>query len=149
MKKKRNTQEQELHLLNRSNLVRITEETNGQTFFEIGNEITTDIAEAVAIMMRIPNIDQSIWKQELIINFETVEPKRALYWLTGGDSEWLPLHNYKISWSDCDLDFQEEFGIIVISILKKSKNLEDIKNGFIKYLDLPTLYDFALSRNFI
>lgn len=131
-----------------SSFVRINLEINGQSFFEIGNELTTDIAEAVAIMMR-KKIDDSIWSKDFSIDYETIEPRRALYWLTGGDSEWISLHNYKQPWSKCDLDFQEEFGFIIISILKKSKTLGDIRDGFIRYLNLPVLYEFALSRNFV
>ena len=47
---------------------------------------------------------------------------------------------------DCSLEYQEEFGLKVISILKKSKTMRDIKNGFLKYLNLPILYEFALEK---
>lgn len=143
MKKKHFTKIQ-----NESSFVRISHEVNGQSLFEIGTELTTDIAEAVAIMMR-KQVDDSVWNKQLVIDYETVEPRRALYWLTGGDNEWISLHNYKQSWSKCDLDFQEEFGFMIISILKKSKTLGDIRDGFIRYLNLPVLYEFALSKSFV
>lgn len=127
---------------------RMSVEPNGQLFFEIGSDITTDISEAVAIMMR-RNIDESIWNREVSINYEDIEPRRPLYWLSGGDSEWMTFRNYNIPWYECDLDFQEEFGFIIISILKKSKTLGDIRDGFMKYLNLPVLYEFALNRGFI
>jgi len=148
MKKKNFTKFQNEKISSETNFVKINQESNGQLFFEIGNEFTTDPAEAVAIMMR-KNVDDSIWNKQIIIDYETVEPRRALYWLTGGDNEWISLNNYKQHWSKCDLDFQEEFGFMVISILKKSKTLGDIRNGFIRYLNLPVLYEFALSKNFV
>ena len=149
MRKKRFPKQNNLRTYTESNFVRISEEANGQLFFEIGNQITTDLAEAVSILMRIQNVDEQIWNKELKIDFETIEPRRALYWLSGGDSEWITLQHYNRPWTQCDLDFQEEFGFMVISILKKSKTLKDIRNGFIKHLSLPTLYEFALSQNFI
>jgi len=137
-------------LLSENLVFKVTEEVNNQLFFEIGSEITTDIAEAVAIMMRSKNnIEDKIWSQKFDINFESIEPKRALYWLSGGDVEWIGGKNYSVNWRQCDLDFQEEFGFMVISILQKSKTLDDIRKGFIKYLNLPVLYEFALSRGFI
>jgi hypothetical protein len=149
MRKKRFTKTNNFRVITESNFVRIVEEVNGQLFFEIGNEVTTDIAEAVAIMIRIPNLDNSIWKKELSVDFSTIEPRKALYWLSGGDNEWVTLQNYNMSWTQCELEFQEEFGFMIMSILKKSKKLEDIKVGFIRHLNLPVLYEFALSQGYI
>jgi hypothetical protein len=149
MGKKRFTRPNNVRVLTESSFVRISKEVNGQLFFEVGNEITTDIAEAVSIMMRIPNLDETIWEKELPMDFDTVEPRRALYWLSGGDNEWVALQNYNRPWSQCDIEYQEEFGFMVMSILKKSKKLKDIKQGFIRYLNLPTLYEFALSQGYI
>ena len=149
MGKKRFTRPNNVRVLTESSFVRISTEVNGQLFFEVGNEITTDVAEAVSIMMRIPNLDETIWEKELPMDFDTVEPRRALYWLSGGDNEWVALQNYNRPWSQCDIEYQEEFGFMVMSILKKSKKLKDIKQGFIRYLNLPTLYEFALSQGYI
>jgi len=148
MRKKRFTKQDNVNFKD-SDVVRISEEVNGQYFFEIGSEITTDLAEAVAIMMRNPRTDSSIWSKKIQVNLESVEPQKALYWLSGGDNEWITLQNYNQPWNKCYLEFQEEFGFIVINILKKSKNLGDIRNGFQKYLNLPNLYEFALSKNLI
>lgn len=119
------------------------------TIFEIGNETTTDIAEAVCLMMSKLDNNHRIWKSVITANLEDISPERALYWLSGGKSEWNSLDNYKKNWSECYLDFQEEFGIVIINIIKKSKTLMDIKNGFNKYLNLPILYDFAISKSIL
>ena len=134
-------------LISDSNVMKISEEVTGQTFFEIGNEVTTDVAEAVAIMMRNPRIDSSVWDKQLSFNLDSIAPEKSLYWLSGGDNEWVTLQNYNTPWSRCYLEFQEEFGYMVISIIRKSKSLGDIRDGFIKYLNLPVLYELALSKN--
>ena len=119
-------------------------------FFEIGREITSDLAEAVSILMRTIDINHSIWQMEIEkLDFETIVPEKSLFWLTGGHEEWRTLEHYSKNWSECYLDFQEEFGFMIIHSLKKSKNFKDIRDYFLKYLSLPILYDFAISKNLI
>lgn len=117
--------------------------------FEIGTETTTDLAEAVCLMMRKIDCNHKIWNLLINVNLEEISPERSLYWLTGGKNEWNNLENYNKSWSNCYLEFQEEFGTLIINILNKSKSLKDIRDGFSKYLNLPTLYDFAISKSLI
>ena len=130
-------------------VIRIIEKENGQLFFEIEDHITQDVAEAVAILMRKPNINTSIWSKEIEVDLDLIDPRRCLYWLTGGDNEWVKLHNYKKPWNQCDDYFLQEFDFVITWILKKSKTLEDIKNSFIEYLNLPTLYECALKKNLV
>jgi hypothetical protein len=128
------------------NLVKIDKEGD-QYYFEIGNDITTDLAEAVAIMMMKYKNNGKFWDLELKnIDYYNITPDKSLYWLSGGDNEWQLMNNYKKSWMECSLEYQEEFGLKVISILKKSKTMRDVKNGFLKYLNLPILYEFALEK---
>ena len=129
--------------------VTISEKNNGQVFFEIEDHITQDVAEAVALLMRKRNIEKSIWLKEMSFDVDFLDPRKCLYWLTGGDSEWIKLHNYKKPWVECDSQFAEEFEFVIRWIVKKSKNLQDIKDGFIEHLNLPVLYEFALSKNLI
>jgi len=122
----------------------------GELFFEVGKEITSDIAEATSILMRKFNESHYIWETRIFdIKIEDITPERSLFWLTGGNSEWKNLENYNRPWCDCYLDFQEEFGFMVIKIVKRSKTLGDIRNGFLKYLNLPTLYDFAIRKDLL
>ncbi len=123
---------------------------NDDYFFEIGKELTHDVGEAVAILMRKADFNDEIWNLEINnIVTENLTPAKTLFWLTGGYSEWRTLENYKKPWSEYCLEFQEEFGYLIINIIKKSKKLKDIRDLFIKHLNLPTLYEFALSRNMI
>ena len=130
-------------------IVRVSKEEN-EYFFEIGKELTSDVAEAVVILMRKVDFNEAIWDLEISnIVLENITPERSLFWLTGGYSEWRTLENYNKPWCDCYLDFQEEFGYLIVNIIKKSKTLKDIRENFLKYLNLPILYDFAINKKMI
>jgi hypothetical protein len=127
----------------------ITKES-GEWFFEVGREITSDVAEAVVILMRDFSWDHPIWGTSLSdVKVENLTPEKSLFWLTGGYREWRTLEHYNRPWCDCYLDFQEEFGFLIINIVKKAKTMKDIREGFMRYLNLPVLYDFAISKDFI
>jgi hypothetical protein len=149
MGKKRTTRLNNIREEELMDIVRITQQNNNKFFIEIEDHITQDVAEAVAILMRRKDIDKSIWMREITVDLDFYEPRKCLYWLTGGDNEWVKLHNYKKSWSDCETIFVDEFDFVIRWILKKSKNLNDIKEGFIEHLNLPVIYEFALSQNLI
>jgi len=131
------------------NLIKIDKEGNNY-YFEIGNNITTDLGEAVSIMMKFKKWDSKFWELELKdIDYYNIVPEKSLYWLSGGDLEWKIMNNYKKDWKDCSSLYQEKFGITIINILQESKTLNDIKNKFLKNLNLPILYEFALENNII
>lgn len=124
--------------------------TKEQWFFEIGREITTDLGEAVAILMKNKEVNEEIWNIEIKeCDSELISPARSLFYLTGGYNEWATLENYSKPWNECCLEFQEEFGFMITKIIKRSKKLSDVKNGFTKYLNLPVLYDYAISKNLL
>jgi hypothetical protein len=120
-----------------------------ELFFEIGKEITSDLAEAVVLMINLFESNDKIWNLKLEVDEKKIEPSKSLFWLTGGFDEWRSLENYNRPWCDCYIDFQEEFGTLLVNIVKKSQNLSEIRDGFNKYLNLPILYDFAISKNLI
>lgn len=125
--------------------VTITENSNNY-YYEIGDNVTMDVSEAVAIMMRL-DIEGEIWNTKVdkkdIFN---ISPKNTLYWMSGGDEEWVLQDNYKKEWHECYLEYQQEFGLKIIGIVERSETLNDIQKEFKKYLSLATLYDFALRR---
>jgi hypothetical protein len=130
-------------------IVRVSKEED-EYFFEIGKELTSDVAEAVAILMRKVDFNEAVWNLEVSnIVLENITPERCLFWLTGGYSEWRTLENYNKPWCDCYLDFQEEFGYLILNIIQRSKTLKDVRENFLKYLNLPILYDFAINKNMI
>jgi hypothetical protein len=131
-------------------IVRINKSNNNEYFFEIGTEVTEDIAEAVSILMRKVDWNDNIWNREIKeVDMNSITPEKSLFWLTGGYAEWRTLDNYNKPWCDCYLDFQEEFGILIINIIKKSKSFKEIRDNFNKYLNLPILYNFAVSKDMI
>lgn len=147
MKKKRTVLSESLKLVYSDEKIKINK-SEKDLFFEIGTEITTDISEAVVLIMSHCESSSEIWDLELETEKE-IEPSKALFWLTGGFREWKNLENYNKPWSECHIDFQEEFGILIVNIVKKSKKLSDIRDDFFKYLNLPILYDFAISKNLV
>ena len=63
-------------------IVRVTKEEDSY-FFEIGNELTSDISEAVALLMRKVDWNDGIWDMELEdINIDNITPEKSLFWLT-------------------------------------------------------------------
>lgn len=150
MRKKKDLLKQELSdVIYSDNRVKVMKYSNGY-FFEIGKEMTSDLAEAVCILMRNFDFNHKIWEMEINdFCYEKIEPEKSLFWLTGGYSEWRTLENYNQPWQECYLEFQEEYGLVIVNTIKKYKKLSEIRNIFIKYLNLPVLYDFAISRNLV
>lgn len=132
-----------------NNTIIISREGN-EWFFEIGKELTTDLGEAVSLLLRNCDTSDPVWKVEIKeIDTNNISPEKSLYWLTGGEREWKTLEHYNRPWCDCYLDFQEEFGLLVMSIINRSKTLDEMRKHFIEYLNLPVLYDFALSKKLL
>ena len=130
-----------------SDLIKISKDFDNY-YFEIGTDFTTDLAEGVAMMMRMKSKwNDPVWETKITdIDYYNIEPSKCLYWLSGGDSEWSEGENYKKYWHEVELEYQEEFGVLIISILKKSKTLKDVRVGFLKHLNLATLYNFAIEK---
>lgn len=120
-----------------------------KTFFEFENYVTEDVAEAVSIMMINKDVDKSFWNQKISNDSITIEPRKSLYWLSGGDREWVKLSNYTKSWIEVEQEYEEEFKFLVKWIINKSKTFGEVRENFIKYLNLPTLYEFAIERGFV
>lgn len=131
------------------NRVRVIKHSN-EYLFEIGKELTFDIAEAVCILMRSVDDSHDIWNLQFDkIETQNITPEKSLFWLTGGYKEWKSLEHYRFPWQECYLDFQEEFGFLIINTLEKYKKLSDIRNNFRENLSLPLLYDFAVSKSLV
>jgi hypothetical protein len=146
MKRKKVETKREFNILF-SDTIKINYEDN-KYLFEIGSEITYDLPEAISILLKSVKKNDPIWDLEIKdINLEEIDPKKCLYWLTGGKMEWEESNNYKKYWHDCLFDFQEEFGWSIIEIVKFAKTFGDIREGFLRNLNLPILYNFALSKN--
>jgi hypothetical protein len=150
MKKKKTLLKHDLsNVIFSDNRVKVMKYSN-EYYFEIGKELTSDPSEAVCILMRTCDFNHEVWNLELQdVDVQSIVPEKSLFWLSGGYTEWRSLDHYRLPWQECYLDFQEEFGFIIINTLKKSKKLSDIRNSFMRHLNLPILYDFAVSKDLI
>lgn len=150
MKKKKNPfQEKNSHqeVLLDQDLVTINQ-TDDTTYFQIGYQITDDLAEAVSIMMRIINENDPIWNIKIKKRHD-VNYKKALYWLSGGDEEWLNLPHYNQSWTECSDLYVEEFKQEIDNIINRSITFKDIREKFKIKLNMFKMYDFAIEKNLI
>lgn len=132
-----------------SKRARVSKELNDELFFEIENELTSDLSEAIAIAINKGINDSGFWEINYNIDINNVSPDKTLYWLSGGDKEWINKLHYNKSWSEVYLSFQQEFGMNIISIINKSKTFGDIKTEFLKKLNLPIIYEFSLENGYI
>lgn len=132
-----------------NNTIKISREEN-EWFFEIGEEVTSDLAEGVSLLLRKCHSNDPIWKMYIKdINIDNIRSEKSLYWLSGGDKEWKLLENYNKPWCECYLIFKEEYDSLVINIINKSQTLEEVRKHFIEYLNISILYEYALSKNLI
>jgi hypothetical protein len=129
-------------------VVIIEKEPNGQIFFEVGNEITIDFCEAVAIMISKVPATNDIWNTKIIFDRD-INPIKSLYWLTGGHREWRNLENYKYSWSKLSAKFVEKWGEKVEKIAKKAHTLKDVRDVFIKEINFLDIYEFAIKNELV
>ena len=115
--------------------------------FDINGKITDDVAEAVAIMIyqNIPS-DNNAWSTNIKnVDLFEIDPKRSLYWLSGGDIDWSS-NNYRKEWHECVGEFSEKFSEIVFEMVQQSKNMLELKEKFQKDLNITILYEFALEN---
>jgi hypothetical protein len=128
------------------NEIIVTKEPNGEITFQIGKIYTSDVLEAVAILMRNSRwSDLDIWDIE--VEIDEINSVHCLYWLSGGEHFW----NHPectVEWVDIYPTLIERFENKLESVRKK-KTLKEIRKYFKKHFNLDTFYDFALSRSII
>jgi hypothetical protein len=120
-----------------------------QIIFEIKEHTTLDLSEAVSLMIKLGIEDTEVWYLPSVLFDADINPEKTLYWLSGGDKEWVLLENYQDSWFNLYHDFCEKWENHIYSIIKNSKNLLDIKLSFEKELNLMVFYDWSISKGFI
>jgi hypothetical protein len=125
--------------------------SNGNSIYvEHGKFRTDDIAEAVAYLMYLPKFNNdSIWNFNITKYKSSISPCRSLYWLSGGDNEWVDGYTYDISWSSVYDLYDKEFSDIIYDIVANATTLNDIKNNFIYKLNIPIFWEFALKNKII
>ena len=149
MGKRRSTRQDLIKTREMEDFVKLVPTNSRNIFFEFENYVTEDVAEAVAIMMRSNDVTKSFWEQKIVPDNDSIDPRKSLYWLTGGDREWIKLSNYTRPWSEVEDVYENEFKFLIKWIVNKSKTMGEIRDSFIKYLNLPVLYEFALEKGII
>jgi hypothetical protein len=73
----------------------------------------------------------------------------ATYYIVGSTdgSSWYPVQSGIFSISNFFIS--KTVDSLFIKIIKDSKKLSEVRDGFIKYLNLPVIYDFAMSKNLL
>jgi len=131
------------------------EKENYKTYFEVidstGILHTYDVAEGVAaIMMCEHSIDDNML--DILItekDKKEISVSKALYWLTGGNNEWINSNNYKVDWHDASEIYKKKYGGQITRIVRKAKTIGDIKEKFEQNFNLVDLYEFAIENDLI
>lgn len=113
--------------------------------------VTCDYSESVAIAMKLPNVfnDKKFWEIKIKEKFENINLENTLYWLTGGDLEWQINKRYKHKWEDVKEIYLYNYSDQLIDVINKARTLGDLKRSFIRFFNLPTLYEFSLKNDII
>ena len=139
------------NLLFESDLIKVSKEANKILYFESNQwQLNTyDVIEGVAalIKMNVPYEDK-VWDIQVKEKWNSSADK-ALYWLSGGDKEWLDGKRYKYQWKDVFHIFTHKYSDIIYDVLEKAETLKDIRDGFNKHLPMTKLYEFSLNNGLI
>ena len=80
---------------------------------------------------------------------KNIDIKNALYWLSGGDVEWIDNNIYNIKWENCYSLFIQKFEKKLLYINEQVTTLGECKEKLIQELSLPIIYEFALKNKLI
>ena len=131
------------------------EREHNKTYFEVidksGVLHTYDIAEGIAAMMMCEHeIDEDMLNIKITDrDKKEINSSKALYWLTGGNNEWINPTNYKVDWHEASIIYKKKFGSKVTRIIRKAKTIADIKESFEHNFNLTDLYEFAIKKDLI
>ena len=113
---------------------------------------TSDYLVAVAALMKMKDIYNfdKLWSLKITDTMKfNINVKNALYWISGGDREWLQNNMYNNTWDNCSELFIKNFENILYKINEEVITLGDCRDAIIKYLALHNIYEFALSKKLL
>lgn len=130
----------------KDDVITIFKGDDGYYCFEIGEYLTHDVLEAVAILMKNPKWSKlKIWDYKF--ESKSINPINVIYWLSGGDTFWKNPELNK-GWTEVLPDITKKFEFRVFEAGKRTK-LSDIRKYFKKHLNLDSFYEFVLSKEII
>ena len=113
---------------------------------------TNDYLVAVSALMKIKDIYNfdKLWELKITDTMRfNINVKNALYWISGGDREWIQNNMYNNTWDNCSELFIKNFENILYKINEESITLGGCRDAIIKYLALPNIYEFALRKKLL
>lgn len=157
MKKNKMTLSNENIIIESSVFNLYKEKNNDLYYFEsfhknLNHFLSIDYLESVSALMKLKELHDFdlLWDIEITDEMRNnIDIKKSLYWLSGGDREWITSKIYNTTWSDSSHLFLEEFEEMIEDINKKCNTLGETRDEFIKYMNLPTLYEFGLKKGII
>jgi hypothetical protein len=155
MKRTKTTLEGELLFF--KSKISVFKESDNTYYFESNNDkltyfITDDYMEAVSALMKLKDVMdfEDLWDIEITNKMrENVNIEKSLYWITGGDREWVKNKTYKKTWKELSNTFTKKYSRKLNSINNNSKTLGDVRDELLKYMSLPIIYEFALNEDMI
>ena len=131
-----------------NNQVFISRDDGIKLYFEFKKPVfntTYNVAEAVAILIRIPELanENYIWDSELNLIDQNIESTLgATQWLSGGPKTWKKM---KLDWLEYSDQLDDQFSQKIIDIVKASNTLGDIREKFYRHLNLDKIYNTMLA----
>jgi hypothetical protein len=137
--------------------IRVFEENDGKLYFEkIAKDgrialCSNNYLEAVACLMKFKHFHHSnLWDIKVTNKMkDSLNYGDILYWLSGGDKEWLENNTYTDNWSVCRELFITKFQKKIENINESCKTLGEVRLNFLKYFNLPNIYNFSLKKNIL
>ena len=119
---------------------------------KLSNFITNDYMEAVAALMKLKDTFDfdNLWEIPISNKMrDNININRSLYWITGGDREWVCNKTYNKTWAEYYEIFVDKYSKRLEKIIDKCETLGEVREEILKYMSLPMVYEFALSKNMV
>lgn len=138
--------------------LQIVRATDGRFRFDcnrndIGRALhTDDPVEATAAFMRSRTLmaNAGIWDLPLLEeHLAACDISAVLYWLSGGDREWLFGVNYRVKWHTAEEHIVDEFGEHLLYCVGRARTMRELRDVLAKNFPLSVFYELMLERGWV
>lgn len=120
---------------------------------DVGKELhTVDPAEAAAALMRSTYLqcNKELWSLAIADrDIDLVQARNVLYWLTGGDREWMFGTNYKVKWDRAGDMFEDALADRVLYAVHSCTTLGELRDSLQQNFKLLETYELMLENNWV
>lgn len=120
---------------------------------DVGKELhTVDPAEAAAALMRSAYLagNKELWHLAVTeSDLDLVHTRNVLYWLTGGDREWMFGTNYKVKWDRAADVFEDALADRVLYAVQSCSTLGELRDSLQRNFKLLETYELMLENNWV